>query len=208
MDADSAWRHTHQQRRALGAFLAELDEEAWATPSVCPGWTVRDVAAHVISVPQMGWLPFLAACARGGFVSIGRIGLLEGQRRGRAPIHDILAQYDRYDGSRRTTPFTRHLEPLIDVLVHTQDIVRPLGRSWPMPVDAAAAAADRAVRIGFFFGRPRLGGVRLVATDIDWTHGSGADVRAPVQEILLLLTGRAADASLVEGDGAALVRSA
>lgn len=205
MDADTAWRHTHEQRRELARLLAGLSDDEWATPSTCPGWTVRDVAAHVISVPQMTWGPFLRACVRGGFW-VPRVGLLEGRRRGQAEVADILEQYERFDGSRVTTPFTAHLEPLIDVLVHMQDVVRPLGRSHDLPPDAAAAAATRALQMGVFFGRPRLKGVRLVATDVDWSHGAGPAVRAPMQELLLLATGRAADAALVEGDGRELVR--
>lgn len=207
MDADTVWQCTQEQRRALRDLLARLDPADWAVPSVCPGWTVRDVAAHVISVPQMTWGPFLGACLRGGFW-VPRVGLLEGRRRGRADIADILDQYERYDGSRVSTPFTGPVEPLIDVLVHTQDIARPLGLVVDAPPEAAAAAAARALQIGIFFGRPRLKGVRLVATDLDWSHGAGREVRAPVLELLLLATGRAADGARVDGDGRALVRLA
>ncbi|MBM0126038.1 maleylpyruvate isomerase family mycothiol-dependent enzyme [Pimelobacter simplex] len=207
MDVDTAWQHTHEQRRELARLLAGLDEEAWAAPSVCPGWTVRDVAAHVISVPQMTWGPFLRACVRGGFW-VPRVGLLEGRRRGRAEIAAILEQYERYDGSRVSTPFTGHLESLMDVLVHVQDIVRPLGLRHDAPPEASAAAAGAALRLGVFFGRPRLGGVRLVATDVAWSHGQGPEVRAPMVELLLLCTGRSAAAAQVEGEGRSLVRLA
>lgn len=207
MDVDTAWRHTHEQRRALADLLAGLDDTAWAAPSVCPGWTVRDVAAHVISVPQMTWGPFLRACVRGGFW-VPRVGLLEGRRRGRAEIPAILEQYETYDGSRVSTPFTGHLEPLMDVLVHVQDIVRPLGLRHDAPPEASAAAADVALRLGLFLGRPCLGGVRLVATDVAWSHGEGPEVRAPMGELLLLCTGRAADGAQVEGEGRSRVRRA
>lgn len=207
MDPDTAWRHTHEQRRALRDLLVSLEPDEWAAASLCEGWTVRDVAAHVISVPQMTWGPFLGACVRGAFW-LPRIGRLEGQRRGRAAVDDILDQYVRFDGSRVSTPFTGHLEPLIDVLVHGQDIARPLGRTFDVPPEAAAAAATRALQIGVFFGRPRLGGVRLVATDVDWSNGAGAEVRAPMRELLLLSTGRAAVGSLVEGAGRDRVRLA
>lgn len=207
MDIDTVWNHVQQQRRELAGTLATLADEEWATASLCPAWTVRDVAAHVISVPQLTLGPFLAACIRGGF-RFNRVALLDAQRRGQAPVAEILAQYERYDGSRVKTPFVSDLEPLIDVLVHTQDILRPLGRSHEMPVDAAAVAADRALRLGMFLGRPRLKGVRLVAVDADWSHGAGPEVRAPMQELLMLCAGRAADAALVEGEGRELVRTA
>ncbi len=46
-------------------------------------------------------------------------------------------------GSRRTAPFVTPTEPLIDVLVHGQDIAVPLGRDRPVPTDAAVVAATR-----------------------------------------------------------------
>jgi hypothetical protein len=55
-----------------------------------------------------------------------------------------------------------------------------------------------------FWARRRLGGLRLTATDVDWTVGSGADVNGPISAVLLLLTGRAAIAApLLSGDGTA-----
>lgn len=207
MDVEQVWRHVHHERRELAAVLSTLDDDEWSTESLCPGWTTRDVAAHVIGSPQVTPVEFVSVLVRGGF-RFGRAGLLDGRRRGRAPIADILEQYERYDGSRAHPPFTKPTEPLIDVLVHTQDLLRPLGRTHDMPVDAAAAAATRALRLGMFLGRPQLGGVRLQATDVDWVQGTGPTVAAPMQEILMLCAGRPADAALVEGDGRELVRTA
>jgi hypothetical protein len=80
---------------------------------------------------------------------------------------------------------------LIDILVHTQDICRPLGIDHPMPVDAAAAAADRVLSTPRPIRRwAPPSGARLVATDVDWAHGAGPEARAPMQDHLLALTGR------------------
>ena len=87
------------------------------------------------------------------------------------------------------------MEPLIDVLVHGQDIALPLGRTRPMPTAAAAAAAQRAWDMGFpFRARKRLAGLRLAATDADWAVGSGEPVEGPIAALLLLVTGRDAAA--------------
>lgn len=48
MDVDDLWRHTHEQRRVLATMLRDLSDEEWAVWSLTPGWTVRDVAAHVM----------------------------------------------------------------------------------------------------------------------------------------------------------------
>jgi hypothetical protein len=60
-----------------------------------------------------------------------------------------------------------------------------------MPLDAAREGAERVWQMGWpFWARRRLRGLRLTATDIDWSAGEGAEVRGPVQALLLLLTGR------------------
>ena len=78
-----------------------------------------------------------------------------------------------------------------DVLVHGQDIAIPLGRDHPMPAEAARAGADRVWTMGWpFWARRRLRGVRLLATDTDWSAGVGVELRGPIKMLLLLLTGR------------------
>lgn len=204
MELEDVWRHIHAERRSLASVLSGLDATQWATPSVCPGWTVRDVAAHVIHSPQYRMRDFMRMMITARF-DINRAILVDGQRLGQAPVADILEQFETYDGSRAVPPTTTPYEPLIDVLVHTQDIVRPLGIALAMPVDAARVAADKVLeKPQKVFGPTRLSGVHLVATDTDWERGSGPTVRAPMQEILVLVTGRSADPSLLEGDTAFL----
>jgi uncharacterized protein (TIGR03083 family) len=190
MDKDTVWRHIHEQRRSLAGHLATLDADQWEQSSLCAGWTVRDVAAHVISTPQIGLaetLRLAPSLLRGYNRAIYR----DVKRRGLATPEAILADYARFDGSRHRPPSTTHIEPLIDVLVHSQDILRPLGITHRMPPEAAAVAAGRARLMAPLFGTARrLRGLRLVATDTDWARGRGVVVRAPMEELLMLVTGR------------------
>ena len=199
VDKVEVWRHIHEQRRALAGHLATLDADQWELPSLCSGWTVRDVAAHVISTPQIGWaelLGLLPGLVRGYNAAVFR----DAKRRGLASPDAILADYHRFDGSRHRVPFTTVVEPLIDVLVHTQDILRPLGVEHHMPPEAASVAADRARLASPLFGTARLVRAhRLVATDTDWARGRGAVVEAPMEELLMLVTGRAAKVDLATG---------
>jgi uncharacterized protein (TIGR03083 family) len=193
MDKDTVWRHIHAERRALAGHLATLDAEQWEHDSLCAGWTVRDVAAHLISTPQTGWREVLRMSPL--FLKGYNRAIFEITKQlGKASPESILEQYDRFDGSRHHVPVTTHVEPLIDALVHTQDVLRPLGIDHEMPVEAAAFAADRAYRGAFFFGTAgRLRALRLVATDTDWARGKGDRVvDAPMQELLMFVTGREA----------------
>jgi uncharacterized protein (TIGR03083 family) len=194
METEQIWRYVDAERAALAELLSGLTEAEWATPSVCPGWTVRDVAAHVISSPQARVLPVMAGLvrARGDF---NRFMFEEARRLGaRYSGAEIVAQYRQLEGSRRHPPGTTPADPLLDVLIHTQDIAIPLGREHAMPVEAARVAADRIWGKSFpFRARQRLAGFRLVATDVDWIVGEGDEIRGPVGSLLLLVSGRKPD---------------
>lgn len=202
MERDRVWDHTIDARRSLAATLATLTPEEWDHPSLCDAWRVRDVAAHVIMGPQLTWrrsaglLPHLWRGYNGMSAHLGRVW-------GSRPIAEILAQYDHYADLRRGPAMVSHLEPLIDALVHTQDIVRPLGRSQTMPPEAAAVAAGRARSLAVLMG-PQARAVRrlhLVASDADWSEGTGPTVEGPAAELLMLVTGREPDWSQLTGDG-------
>ncbi|HYO19845.1 MAG TPA: maleylpyruvate isomerase family mycothiol-dependent enzyme [Dermatophilaceae bacterium] len=194
------------ERQALAGILRTLSDDDWAQPSLCSGWTVKDVAAHVISSPQFGPLEtakLLPSVWRGYNTMI----LRDGQPRGRAPVDQILADYERWASVRRGPVTVTHIEPLVDVLVHTQDIVRPLGRRYAMPTAAAAVAAERCRLLSRLLGSHRLViGVRMSATDIDCAR-TGAHRRSPHRRTAHAVAGRPAEASALSGDGLALLRS-
>jgi uncharacterized protein (TIGR03083 family) len=187
MDRNQVWDHTVEQRYALAGILRTLTPEQWETPSLCAGWRVRDVAAHVIGSPQATWRATLGMLPSLRHGYNGMI-LRDGLRRGRSAPEEILEQFGQFAGMRRAPAVTTHVEPLLDVLVHTQDIVRPLGIEHPMPPEAAAVAADRA-RLLRMAGR-RVRALRLVATDTDWARGDGEVVEGPMEELLILCSGR------------------
>ncbi|GAA1765144.1 maleylpyruvate isomerase family mycothiol-dependent enzyme [Kocuria aegyptia] len=206
MDRTAIWDTVHRERSALADLLETLTPAEWDHPTLCPGWAVRDVAAHVISSPQFG-LADLARALWQGRGDYNRAVFLDARKRGRKPVEQIVADYRRLDGSRRHPPGTGVRDPLLDILVHTQDIALPLGRHHAMPPEAARTAAERVWSISFpFRARRRLRGVTLTATDVDWRAGSGPEVRGTMEALLLLLTGRTAALDRLEGPGLDLVR--
>ena len=202
MDAPQAWQVIARERARLADLLDDLAPAEWEQPSLCAGWTVKHVAAHVISSPQATpWAVGAALLrARGSFDRC-----IDDQARHWAdrPTEQIVADYRRLHGSRRHPIGTTYYEPLLDVLVHSQDIAIPLGRELLMPSGPARAAADRVWRRSFpFRARRRLAGLRLVATDSDWAVGAGEEVAGTVSDLLLVLTGRTATLPRLTGPGA------
>jgi uncharacterized protein (TIGR03083 family) len=205
MDLDAVWRTIDAERASLADLLEDLSPAEWATPSLCAGWRVGDVAVHLTQA-HMGLGAALVAAVRahGSFDRMIRDSAL---RAAPLPPAECARRVRAMVGSRRTAPFITPLEPLIDVLVHGQDIALPIGRSRPMPAAAAAAAAQRVWDTRFpFRARRRLAGLRLEATDTGWTVGSGAPVEGPMAALLLLVTGRAAALDQLTGDGVRALR--
>jgi uncharacterized protein (TIGR03083 family) len=201
VDRDQVWQLVDEQRAALADLLETLAPDEWERPSLCAGWRVRDVAAHVISSPQSGFgaVSLGLMRAKGNF---NRCIFDEAKRAARAPTSQIVADYRRYSGSRRRPPGTTYLDPLLDVLVHTQDIAIPLGRRHDMPPTAACAAASRVWGTAFpFRARKNLAGLRLVADDVPWSVGDGPGVQGAMASLLLVLTGRSAGVVDLTGDG-------
>ncbi|SDO17529.1 maleylpyruvate isomerase family mycothiol-dependent enzyme [Geodermatophilus sp. DSM 45219] len=207
MDLDAVWRTIDAERAGLADLLDELSPAEWAAPSLCDAWRVGDVAAH-LTLAHMGPGAALvgAVRARGSFDRMIRDTAL---RAASLPRAEYPRRLRAMVGSRRTAPFVTPTEPLIDVLVHGQDIAVPLGRDRPVPVAAAVAAATRVWGTGFpFRARRRLQGFRLSATDADWTVGSGLPVEGPIAALLLLVTGREAALDRLSGAGAHRLQAA
>jgi uncharacterized protein (TIGR03083 family) len=200
VDTDGVWRSIDQQRARLADLFSDLTDEEWRTPSLCTAWTVREVAAH-LTLAHMGLGAGLPAIvrARGSFDGMIRDTAI---RRAKLPVEEYPRLLRAMIGSRRTAPFITEHEPLIDVLVHGQDMTRPLGRALPVPIEPAMAAADRVWSMSFpFRARRRLSGRELVAVDAPWRVGSGPRVEGPMASLLLLLTGRPAALADLTGPG-------
>jgi uncharacterized protein (TIGR03083 family) len=202
MDTEAVWRVIDDERGRLADLLEDLSDSEWRTPSLCSEWTVREVAAH-LTLAHTGPLSAATSLLRagGGFNRMIRDTAV---RQARLPVHEYPRRLRNMVGSRRTAPFITELEPLVDVLCHAQDIARPLGRPYPMPADAAVVAANHIWRRSFpFRAQHRLRGFELVATDAPWRTGAGVRVEGPISALLLLVSGRPAALSDLDGPGAA-----
>ncbi|OBF23328.1 maleylpyruvate isomerase family mycothiol-dependent enzyme [Mycobacterium sp. ACS4331] len=193
------------QREEFADLLDSLTPEQWAMPSLCAGWTVRDVAAHTIAylaqsrvrlalnmVRASGDVDRLNACALSDFASSPPEELARMMRAGAEPS-GAAALY-------------RCRVALIECLIHQQDIRRPLGLPRVVSEEAVRVCLDYARISPVIGGARRTRGLRLAATDSDWSAGRGPEVCATGEVLLLAMTGRApAVAGELSGDGAELL---
>jgi uncharacterized protein (TIGR03083 family) len=200
------WATIEAERRALAADLEGLADEQWATPSLCPGWAVRDVLAHMSATAKMSPPQFFGKMVASGF-SFNRM-----QDKGIAAERgssgaDTLARFKAVVGSRKHPPGPPGTW-LGEVVVHSQDIRRPLAISHDYPTAAVVQVADFYQGSNLLIGaKKRIAGLRLRATDADWTHGDGPEVSGPIASLVLAMTGRPAALDDLAGEGVATLRS-
>jgi uncharacterized protein (TIGR03083 family) len=190
VDNTQIWGYIDEQRADLADFLDTLTPAQWETLSLCPGWTVRQVAAH-ITHSATDWGRLSLEMLRSGF-RFNALTLRMGREDRRTP-EEITAALRAMVGGRRRPPGTAVADPLMDVMVHGQDIALPLGLPRSMPLPAAVIAAERVWKMGFpFYARKRFPSVTFTATDVEFSVGSGHEVHAPIQDIVMTLSGRRA----------------
>ncbi|MEU4672669.1 maleylpyruvate isomerase family mycothiol-dependent enzyme [Amycolatopsis sp. NPDC023774] len=202
MDSEELWQLVDVERRTLADQLVHLPAESWDHPSLCAGWRVRDVAAHLALAAAFSFGTVFTELvrARGGMNRMIRDSAI---RRADVPPERLVAALRASVGSRQRPVGTNSADRLLDVVIHGQDIALPLGLERPVPAASAVGALERVWERGYpFHARRRLAGLRLVADDTDWSGGEGALVEGPVTALLMLAAGRTATVARLHGEGA------
>lgn len=214
-EADALWAGIDDQRGRTAALLEGLTPEQWEHSSLCDGWTVRHVAAHLTMQQQrvrdaLGFLVRHPRLVRSMPLNtfIHDAGVVQAQA---LSTEQIIAGIRADIGSRRHNAGLTPLETLTDILVHGQDIAIPLGVDLPMRPWLSALAATRRwdtrnTWLANVNRRLPWATCRLSATDTEWSRGDGPEVSGPMGAILLLLTGRPAALDQLTGEGAAALR--
>ncbi len=196
------------ERRRMADLLSQLTVEQLRTPSLCRGWSVQDVAAHLVVPLEVSTTKFALAILRAGG-SFDRANTRLAHEHGKRPVGDLIQVLRREAGSRFTPPGAGPEAPLTDLLVHGLDIRRPLQLDRELP------AACVRTSLGFLTTRAGRGltpkgaldGLRLVAEDIGWAHGDGPAVCGSAEALLLAMTGRRVALDQLAGDGSATLRA-
>ncbi|RMB61798.1 maleylpyruvate isomerase family mycothiol-dependent enzyme [Tessaracoccus antarcticus] len=192
------------ERLDLANFLATLTPGQWEAPSLCEGWRVRDVVAHVMSFDNVSLFGMLRRAIRSRFVHINQVGVDELASLSTEQLLTMLRAHLRPQGL--ATTFGGRLA-LLDATIHHQDIRRPLGEPRRIPTDRLLCVLKDAVRSPELPGRRLARGVRLAPTDLDWSHGSGPEVTGPAEAILMAITGRVHANGELGGPGLPVVAS-
>jgi uncharacterized protein (TIGR03083 family) len=200
----------YDELASISEFCHTLDATEWDTLSLCEGWRVRDVIGHMSVGYTTGLPTMVAKLARFGF-NVPRASKAESIAfaSSRTP-EQLLGVFDSIFQRRirkGITHFIKPTESLLDHVVHHQDIRRPLGQPRPMPEERLVAALDVVPTLSGFVGsKARSASLRLVATDVDWHHGDGPEVRGPGEALLMACTGRGVALDELDGEGVAVLK--
>ena len=192
------------ERRDIRRLVGQLTREQWQHESLCRGWTVRDVVAHLVGWDDLllyrtrrehvrALLRFSAVYA-GSLASMSLLNRRIQRRTRRLEAEDLARRFGADDCEHLKWLFdgTNPAAHLAEYVVHHQDIRRPLGLSREVPPERLIAALD---------GVTKLPGVRwsawrqfrtrrYEATDVEWSRGNGPVVRRPGESILMSLARR------------------
>ncbi|CAM3715249.1 maleylpyruvate isomerase family mycothiol-dependent enzyme [Smaragdicoccus niigatensis] len=177
------------ERARLVALLETLTPEQWNTPSLCDGWTVSEVVAHMTMPFRTKPLHFATGMARARF-DFNRYADRDARRFAESTTTAELVELLRRNIDHPwSPPGGGRVGALSHDVIHGLDFTEPLGLPEAPAERIALVLQNSTQRSQDFFGVD-LGGRRLVATDAEVSFGSGVDVEMSAKDILLTITGR------------------
>jgi uncharacterized protein (TIGR03083 family) len=189
-------------RRSLASALGTLTADQWRTPSLCAGWTAAHVLAHQTMPFRISEQDFMAGLQRYGG-DFTRFSDEIAERDSQLPPAVLVAALRDNADTPWAPPGGGLTGALCHDVIHGLDITWPLGLEYEIPALAATTVLDALTESGgrSLFGFP-LDGIRVTATDLDWSAGHGDELAGRSRDLVPLLAGRAVPHELFEGAGA------
>ena len=178
------------ERGSLAEFLGTLTPEQWRTQTLCDKWKVQDVVGHLVAAAKVTAGHFFLGLAktRGSFDRFVEGDLL--QYAAGTPA-EVKQRFDGIINSTRTPPGPKYVA-LGEVMVHGEDIRRPFGVKGDHPPEHLVTIAELYKKTGApLRAKKRVAGLKLTATDVDWSTGDGPEVSGPAMSLILAMVGRA-----------------
>jgi uncharacterized protein (TIGR03083 family) len=200
------WPKIEAERLACADLFESLTPEQWASPSWCERWTVRDMAGHMIAATESSPAVFFSHMAKAGF-SFNKMVETDAK-------HYSSGDPSGFAGAMRAGALRRNHPPgpvtamLGEVVIHGEDIRRPLGLSRDIPEASLVAVADFYKGSNLIVGaKRRISGLRLNASDVSWSAGAGPEVTGSLASLILAMTGRKEVLPELSGEGVATLAS-
>jgi uncharacterized protein (TIGR03083 family) len=187
------------ERRAFAGVLEALPDADWNAPSLCSGWRVREVVAHMTMPFRYPAPRFLGEMvrSRGNFA---RMADRVARRDARAPIGTLLDGWRTNENHPWKPPGGGLKGALTHDVVHGLDITIPLGIEHPVSEQALRVVLDHATTpLSLKHSGLDVTGIRFEADDLDWAFGDGKPLRGRARYLLMVLMDRRLPAELLSG---------
>lgn len=200
---DRVRQRTAANRELLAEFFDSLDGAQLSTQSLCSAWTVRDVLGHSV-VPftvGIGGIMWRTLRKRGSVLQAMESASIEVAKK---PVPELTETLRRNAERRVLAPGVGPMGQFTDHCVHLRDCARPLGLAADVPLSDWRLVLDwlpskQAAR--GVVPKGRLDGLQLMATDQDWSWGSGPEVAGPSEALAMAVAGRPAALADLDGEG-------
>jgi uncharacterized protein (TIGR03083 family) len=203
-DNTNTWKMIHDERTRAADMLESLSLEQWTADTLCKDWNVHLVAAHLMVAGEQSTGRFLKGLISSGF----RFNVMTDRDvRGAAQLSpgEIVARI-RARTTTTNKPPAPAMAMLGEVVVHGTDIREPLGIADNTSMDAKLACLDMFKGSNFpVRAKSTIAGLRLRATDADWSYGDGPEVAGPALALVMAMATRPLFASL-SGEGVETLR--
>ena len=195
-----------EERRSIADLIDSLDDSQLATESLCAGWDVKTVAAHLVLPLDGGPFPVIILALRRR--NLARAIDELARRRAQSPAKEIAASLRNLADHQYWRPPPKIPARLAEILCHSGDIKIPLG--MPFEPDPQLTMIALEMLTGPFpngLAPPgRLRGLSWQATDIDRRWGKGPEIRGRTADLLMATVGRTATLDSLDGPGLPLLR--
>lgn len=184
---------------ALADLLDSATAARWDTPSLCEGWRVREVVAHMTMAARYSEEEFMAELRRCEF-DFGRLSNEVAARDAKLPVSELVGSLRSEVMGHWTPPGGGWHGALNHVVIHGLDVTVPLGVPRRSPDTTMRIALDDLTTGGVHehFGTG-IEGRALAATDLDWSYGSGPPLRGPAEYLAVMLCGRTVPPGKLDG---------
>ncbi len=191
------------ERASLATFLETLSEEQWKHPSWCHKWNVQEVVGHLVAAANVKAPRFFLALIKSGF-NFDKVVENDLKQYAVGTPAEVLARFKGIVSSTRKPPGPAYVA-LGEVMVHGEDIRRALGADpGTHPEEHLRTLAEQYKQTKSpLKGKMRVAGLRLVASDIDWSSApEGNEVHGPAMSLILAMVGRKGAHKDLGGPGA------
>ena len=206
VDREHLFAAIANERRQIATLVDGLDDTQLATPSLCAGWDVKTVAAHLACSVAEGFSVAMRRALRRR--SLARAIDELARCRAQLPAAEIVTTLRQCADYPLSPPVFGPVAPFADILIHGGDIRIPLGLPFEPDPEQVALALDFLTGPWPFGFVPlgRLWGISLHGTDIDRSWGKGAKICGPAAALMMAVSGRTARLDNLDGPGLPLLR--